>query len=353
MMKVQLIVVQGKPEGKAIPLVAPVFRVGRDATCHLRPSSDQVSRQHAEIVVGEAQVTLKDLGSRNGTQLNGRTITGQVQLKSGDLVKVGPLTFAVSIQGAPATPAPSRPQPVRSLDEVGQEEVESWLIADNERPLPDRPSGVYDGDTITINAYKGGSKPDLPTHAATPAPAPVAKPAPPPPPKPAPAPAAKPAPPPPAPVPAPVVATPPPAPTPAPVAPAPPPTPVAVPVAATAGLDEDDAEVAPTPGRKAVHRKSFLEELEDFEPLSEGEGDAEPEAAAATAATPESTAEEEAPEEEPMAEEFVDESNPFYQGRKKADEPQAAAQASKESFKDSSDAASAILKKMLDRRKAK
>ena len=50
-MKVQLIVVRGKPEGKVIPLAGPKFKIGRGETCHLRPNSEQVSREHAEFTL--------------------------------------------------------------------------------------------------------------------------------------------------------------------------------------------------------------------------------------------------------------------------------------------------------------
>src|SRR5262245_24753949 len=96
-MKVQLIVVQGKPEGKVIPLTLPVFKIGRGETCHLRPSSEQVSREHAEFQIKGDLVTVRDLGSRNGTLVNGKAITDAYTLKDRDLVQVGPLTFAVSI----------------------------------------------------------------------------------------------------------------------------------------------------------------------------------------------------------------------------------------------------------------
>ena len=50
-MKVQLVVVRGKPEGKVIPLAGPNFKIGRGETCHLRPNSEQVSREHAEFTL--------------------------------------------------------------------------------------------------------------------------------------------------------------------------------------------------------------------------------------------------------------------------------------------------------------
>src|SRR5947209_20385632 len=99
-MKVQLIVVQGRSEGKTIPLVGPVFRIGRGETCHLRPNSERVSREHAEFTVTADSVVVRDLGSRNGTLVNGKALTQPTALKDRDLVQVGPLTFQVAIQDA-------------------------------------------------------------------------------------------------------------------------------------------------------------------------------------------------------------------------------------------------------------
>ena len=156
MLKVTLIVVSGKPEGKVIPLMGPVFRVGRDESCHLRPNSVEVSRKHTEVTISETAVVVTDLGSRNGTLVNGTLLTAPHRLKSGELLKIGPLTFAVSIQetAASAATANGSGAPSKAKPDVAPQ-IESWLVADNARPTPDRPSGVYDGDTLTIDAYSG------------------------------------------------------------------------------------------------------------------------------------------------------------------------------------------------------
>ncbi len=224
MLKVLLIVVQGKPEGKSIPLTGPVFRIGRGPDCHLRPNSEEISRNHAQITTTETDAILVDLGSRNGTRINGKPITGPHKLRSGELLQIGPLTFAIAIQGASAASAPAT-QPgsptaasgarPASLDDVPQDQIEAWLVSDRRKPTPDRPSGVYDGDTLTIDAYKEGlgskSSVSIPT---TPESAPAAPPAPTPAPPPAPVAAPAPVPPP-----APVAASSPPAPAPAPAPP--------------------------------------------------------------------------------------------------------------------------------------
>lgn len=161
-MKVELIVVQGRPEGKVIPLIGPKFKIGRGETCHLRPNSEQVSREHAEFSIDGDVVSVADLGSRNGTLVNGKAITEQSALKDRDLVQVGPLTFAVSIKGAPvaAKPEAVAPKPAAKIapEDVNNDDIEAWLIADSKSPAPERPSGVYSGDTITITAFKEGAK---------------------------------------------------------------------------------------------------------------------------------------------------------------------------------------------------
>lgn len=312
MITVQLIVVQGKPEGKTIPITGPIFRVGRDPSCHLRPSSDQVSRLHAELAITSETVIVKDLGSRNGTFLNGRTLSGPAQVKSGDLVKIGHLTFAVSIQGVPEARPEAGPRPVNtttpSLDEVPQETVEAWLIADNERPIPDRPSGVYDGDTITINAYKetkSGSKPpssrELPT-AATTEPADSSTPEP------------------------------------------RPPSSREVPVARAPEPSKPRA-VAPK-SESGSETPSYLQDVE-FGDVAEG-SDVAPREEPEDRVTEDEELEVE--DDSPAEDELIDESNPFYAARKSAAVGEAA-QASKVDHKDSSDAARDILNRMLERRR--
>src|ERR1017187_4490875 len=135
-MKVQLVVVRGKPEGKVIPLVGPCFKIGRGETCHLRPNSEQVSREHAEFAIIGEVINVRDLGSRNGTLVNGKALTAEAcQLKDRDLVQVGPLTFAVSILDATVTtgktPNASVPGPKPSLDDVSTDDIDSWLVGPN------------------------------------------------------------------------------------------------------------------------------------------------------------------------------------------------------------------------------
>ena len=170
MVKVLLIVVQGKPEGKSIPVTVPVFRIGRGTDCHLRPNSEEVSRTHTEITLTDTEAIVRDLGSRNGTWVNGQLLKGPHKLSSGELLKVGPLTFAVAIQGvtaasgevvaptATASPVGAAAHSSGGLDDVPPDQIDAWLVSDPSKPTPDRPSGVYDGETVTFQAYRDAKK---------------------------------------------------------------------------------------------------------------------------------------------------------------------------------------------------
>jgi predicted component of type VI protein secretion system len=326
-MKVQLIVVKGKPEGKVIPLTGPSFKVGRGEGCHLRPNSELVSREHTEVILTDDRVSVRDLGSRNGTLVNGKTITQERVLKNGDLLQVGPLTFAVDIQGAPA-PAPARAEaPVArkkakpaSLDDVSNAEIEAWLVADDANTPPERPSGVYTGDTQTFTAYKEE------TDKAKVTKKPVAA-----------KPGAK------------------PAPSPKPAAPEPEAEPEFDadfnPFAE--GPEEIETKKPAKPGAKPAPPPQAAKPKSKPEP--EPEPEAEPEFDAdfnPFAEGPEEieTAETVADQAKAVPEELVDESNPFHAKKKpEAAEPP---KSTKPNFSDSSSAANDILKRMMERRKS-
>jgi pSer/pThr/pTyr-binding forkhead associated (FHA) protein len=96
-MKVKLRVLKGASAGKEIKIPSPKCAVGRGDECHLRPKSDAVSRRHCEISNREGQLYVKDLGSKNGTFVNGKRIEEEQVLKNGDHLQFGPLSFEVVI----------------------------------------------------------------------------------------------------------------------------------------------------------------------------------------------------------------------------------------------------------------
>ena len=73
--------------------------IGRSADCDLRIDSADVSRMHAAIVAKSGRHFLEDLGSSNGTQLNGRPVKN-AELRNGDIVQIGAYSLHVGILGA-------------------------------------------------------------------------------------------------------------------------------------------------------------------------------------------------------------------------------------------------------------
>jgi len=108
-MKLKLVVVQGKPAGKMLIFSLGEYYLGRGPECHVRFNSDWVSRQHCLLRVVEGDVFLRDLGSRNGTLINGGLLTGEQELRNADQIQIGPVVFEVrfDLPGTKVTPAPS------------------------------------------------------------------------------------------------------------------------------------------------------------------------------------------------------------------------------------------------------
>ncbi len=62
--------------------------LGRDMECDIMIPSRQVSRKHARLTVTKSGATIEDLGSKNGTHLNGATDSDSELLKDGDVIQI-------------------------------------------------------------------------------------------------------------------------------------------------------------------------------------------------------------------------------------------------------------------------
>ncbi|HVT01931.1 MAG TPA: GGDEF domain-containing protein [Thermoanaerobaculia bacterium] len=88
-----LILIYGGPDlGRKFELRHDIT-IGREASNEIRMDSSHISRQHARVFRRGDEWIVVDLGSTNGTQLNGRDIVGETPLMSGDLLKVGGTIF--------------------------------------------------------------------------------------------------------------------------------------------------------------------------------------------------------------------------------------------------------------------
>ena len=77
------------PGGRAVPLAEKPVAVGRGPSNEVALDDDTVSWHHAQLWVEAGSPWVRDLGSRNGTFVNGERITGAVKVAVGDEVRIG------------------------------------------------------------------------------------------------------------------------------------------------------------------------------------------------------------------------------------------------------------------------
>ena len=77
------------PSGQRIPLGDRPVTIGRLPDCTIPLNDQNVSRRHAEIRPAGSGYVVVDLGSTNGTMVNGTRIDGEQRLNDGDIVSFG------------------------------------------------------------------------------------------------------------------------------------------------------------------------------------------------------------------------------------------------------------------------
>jgi predicted component of type VI protein secretion system len=134
-MNVKLQVVQGRPHGKSLLFPLGEFLIGRGTECHVRPNSDWVSRQHCLLRVTPGGAFIRDLGSRNGTLVNGMRVVRERRLENCDQLQVGPLVFEIHLDEFPVNPT-ARP--------VVPDQEETGLLCADTAELPKLDEGQND-----------------------------------------------------------------------------------------------------------------------------------------------------------------------------------------------------------------
>jgi pSer/pThr/pTyr-binding forkhead associated (FHA) protein len=85
----RLAVTAGVGAGRLLELGEGRFVIGRDASCDLTVDDPKVSGEHAEIIRSGSSFVLRDLGSTNGTYVNGERVDGRRRLHEGDRLQIG------------------------------------------------------------------------------------------------------------------------------------------------------------------------------------------------------------------------------------------------------------------------
>ena len=85
----QFVMRSGPTPGAVIPLEGDQLVIGRDASNSIPINDAEVSRKHARLTFQGGKYVLEDLGSTNGTFVNGQRLVSAAVLKSGDVVSLG------------------------------------------------------------------------------------------------------------------------------------------------------------------------------------------------------------------------------------------------------------------------
>ncbi len=140
----------GSEPGRAWPIVNGAMTIGRGNDNLIVLHHSSVSRRHAQILVQEAGIYAQDIGSVNGTSVNGEPLTAPRLLHHGDHMQVGDVLLVVAIEDVAATNLeelptqrlpvtgglPEAPAPVTHSDA----DDPATIAAESTRPLPAAPT---------------------------------------------------------------------------------------------------------------------------------------------------------------------------------------------------------------------
>ncbi|MGD9894484.1 MAG: FHA domain-containing protein, partial [Dehalococcoidia bacterium] len=100
---------------RAVSVDQSIITIGREPASTIRIDSLYVSRKHARIEQSDDRTVLVDLGSSNGTSLNGERVEGTMPIAPGDIVRIGDVTLECLAEdltdGSTRTLTAQRPQP--------------------------------------------------------------------------------------------------------------------------------------------------------------------------------------------------------------------------------------------------
>ena len=88
---------------RRISLKEGVNQIGRDPASEVWLDAAGVSRHHARIAIGGEEAVIEDVGSKNGTMVGDKILSGPVRLHNGDRIRIGPVSLTYRASDSSAT----------------------------------------------------------------------------------------------------------------------------------------------------------------------------------------------------------------------------------------------------------
>lgn len=152
----KIVFLNGDDAGKTVELTPSGLTIGRETDNHLQLPVGGVSRYHARIEFVEGVYMLRDLGSTNGTKLNGITLQKVEQLKADDIIAIGEQQFRVldpvSVGGRTDSKIGTSTVKIPANVPVPEPAVPQFVFRPDSEIQPPPPPPVTDSsETATVN----------------------------------------------------------------------------------------------------------------------------------------------------------------------------------------------------------
>ncbi len=138
-MAFQLVMKNGPAPGKIYSLEKSEISIGREAGSDVFVNDVEVSRQHARLTDQAGNYILEDLGSTNGSFVNGQRVVGSRILRPGDTILLGE-NVSLTFEAVPFDPNATQVSLSSTLSEEQQSESESAIPQEDQVPPPPPPA---------------------------------------------------------------------------------------------------------------------------------------------------------------------------------------------------------------------
>ena len=145
-MPILLTITQGLQKGRELVFEQAEVNIGRTSENDLVLHDHGVSRRHARILLRDEKYYVADMGSSNGTVLNGNRLPGEQQLRDGDKIGVGPVEF--TFVWVPPDSDEDATRPIRRGDPLPDPDATRPILRGDPLPDPDATRPIRRNDPV-------------------------------------------------------------------------------------------------------------------------------------------------------------------------------------------------------------